>query len=329
MKSLLLAIESSCDDSSLAIIDINTFECVFEQKISQESQHACFGGVVPELAARLHAKALPDILAKTKPFLKDLVAVSATNTPGLSVSLLSGICMAKTLSMLLDIPLIGTNHLIGHVYSLFLDKKEDFSNLGVLLVSGGHTMVINMSEKNPIVLSKSLDDSFGESFDKSAKLLGFSYPGGEKIQALALKARLKNIKFTLPMLRNKSFDYSFSGLKNQVRLKVQEQPLSEELKAEIAYAFEEAATEHIIYKLKKLLQTTNFKSFGVVGGAAANLKLRFKLEALCKEYSLKLHLAPLSHCSDNALMIARAAISQYHKKDFSSFKEELLFKGNI
>lgn len=326
MKSLLLAIESSCDDSSIAIICTKSLKCVFYQKISQESEHSGFGGVVPELASRLHTKALCDICAKAKPFFSQLCAVAVTTTPGLSVSLLGGITLAKTLSSELKIPLISTNHLLGHIYSLFLDKSHDFSGLGVLLVSGGHTMVIDMDEGHPKVLSSTLDDSFGESFDKVAKMLGMGYPGGLLIQNLALKAKAKNLSFTLPMQRSKSLDYSFSGLKNQVRLKILQTPdLDEEQKAEIAYAFEEAATNHILDKLKRLFAKRRFASFGVVGGAGANLCLRQKLALLCKAYDTRLVCAPLEFCSDNALMIARTACEQYKQKDFADIKEELLF----
>lgn len=321
MKDLLLAIESSCDDSSIAVINIQNLECLFHEKISQEQDHEGFGGVVPELAARLHAKALPKILEKCKPYFPYLAAVAATCSPGLSVSLLGGISMAKTLAMLLKVPLIGVNHLEGHIYSLFLDSEADFKGLGVLLVSGGHTLVADM-DAGGVILSRSLDDSFGESFDKVSRMLGMGYPGGERVQNLALKARSKTLRFTLPMTRNKSYDYSFSGLKNQVRLEVLKKNHE---KAELAYAFEEAATEHILYKLKRLFKQKSFKSFGVVGGAAANLKLRLKLGKLCEENDCKLILAPLKYCSDNAVMIARCARQQYLQGDFASFKDELLF----
>lgn len=330
MKKLILAIESSCDDSSIAIISIDDYKCIFHKKLSQESEHENYGGVVPELAARLHATALPQLLKLCKPYFKDLVAVAVTCTPGLSVSLLSGISMAKTISLELKIPLIGVNHLLGHVYSLFIDEKKDFKDLAVLLVSGGHTMVLDLSKNKPVILSKSLDDSFGESFDKTAKLLGMGYPGGVRVQELALKAREKSMSFTLPMRQVKSYDYSFSGLKNQVRLKTLEyEKLELDIKSEIAFAFEETATQHIIHKLDKLLEYHSFKTLGLVGGAGANLKLRSKLKALCEAKNMSLKLASLEFCSDNALMIARAAIEQYKDKDFSSFKDELLFYNNL
>lgn len=329
MRELILAIESSCDDSCVAIMDKRSFKPVFERKISQEKEHFKFGGVVPELAARLHTKALLDILELTKPYFSKLCAVSVTSEPGLSVSLVSGITMAKTLALSLNLPLIAVNHLAGHFYSLFLEQEACF-DMGVLLVSGGHTLCFKLDEKGAVsVLAQSLDDSFGESFDKVAKMMSLGYPGGVVVENLALKAVQKNVHFSLPMLHSKEPDFSFSGLKNAVRLEIlKHERLDEGLKSEIAYAFEECATAHLLNKLEKIFSTQRFKKFGVVGGASANLKLRAKLEALCKKYECELLLAPLKYCSDNALMIARAACAMYDKGVFVDIKDDILSPKN-
>ncbi|KAA6224573.1 MULTISPECIES: tRNA (adenosine(37)-N6)-threonylcarbamoyltransferase complex transferase subunit TsaD [unclassified Campylobacter] len=329
MKNLILGIESSCDDSSIAIINKDNFDCLFYKKISQEKEHFKFGGVVPELAARLHSFALPKILEECKDYFKDLCAIAVTNEPGLSVSLLSGISMAKVLALSLKIPLIAINHLKGHIYSLFLNEKLCF-NMGILLVSGGHTMVLKLDKNGKlIILAKTSDDSFGESFDKVAKMMNLGYPGGVVIENLAKKARYKNISFSVPLKHSKECYYSFSGLKNQVRLKILSyENLDENIKSEIAYGFENAACEHILDKLEMIFKKENFKIFGVVGGASANLNLRTRLEILCKKYNCALKLAPLKYCADNALMIARNGIDEYEKKNFTPINQNILHPKN-
>ncbi|MDD7323013.1 MAG: tRNA (adenosine(37)-N6)-threonylcarbamoyltransferase complex transferase subunit TsaD, partial [Campylobacter lanienae] len=215
---MILAIESSCDDSSVAIMKASDFSLVHYEKISQEKEHAKYGGVVPELAARLHTAALPEVILRAKEHFKALKAIAVTNEPGLSVSLLPGIVAAKALATALNLPLISVNHLVGHIYSLFLSEPIKLP-LGVLLVSGGHTMILGISETGVIsVLGATSDDSFGESFDKSAKMLGLGYPGGPQIQNLALKGDDRAYDFSLPLKGTKRLEYSFSGLKNQVRL---------------------------------------------------------------------------------------------------------------
>ncbi len=329
MKNLILAIESSCDDSSIAIIDKNTLECKFHKKISQELDHSIYGGVVPELAARLHSEALPKILKQCKEHFKNLCAIAVTNEPGLSVSLLSGISMAKTLASALNLPLIPINHLKGHIYSLFLEEKISL-DMGILLVSGGHTMVLYLKEDGKIeILARTNDDSFGESFDKVAKMMNLGYPGGVLIENLAQKAKSKNISFNTPLKHSKELAFSFSGLKNAVRLEIlKHENLNEDTKAEIAYGFENTACDHIMDKLEKIFNLYKFKTFGVVGGASANLNLRSRLQNLCEKYQSKLKLAPLKFCSDNALMIARAAVDAYEKKEFVSVEEDILSPKN-
>ncbi|MBZ7948733.1 tRNA (adenosine(37)-N6)-threonylcarbamoyltransferase complex transferase subunit TsaD [Campylobacter sp. RM9929] len=325
MKNLILAIESSCDDSSIAIINKDNLKCIFYKKISQELEHSVYGGVVPELAARLHSAALPSILEQCKSYFNQLCAIAVTNEPGLSVSLLGGITMAKTLALSLNLPLIAINHLKGHIYSLFLEEKAIF-DIGILLVSGGHTMVLYINNKKEIqILANTSDDSFGESFDKVAKMMNLPYPGGVIIENLAKNAKNKNIKFSIPLKHSKELVYSFSGLKNAVRLEILKyENLDENIKAEIAYGFEEAACEHIIDKLEKIFKQYSFKEFGIVGGASANLNLRSRLQSLCEKYHIKLKLAPLNYCSDNALMIARAAVDSYKRSEFVKIDQEIL-----
>ncbi|WP_300900218.1 tRNA (adenosine(37)-N6)-threonylcarbamoyltransferase complex transferase subunit TsaD, partial [Helicobacter rodentium] len=202
---MILSIESSCDDSSIALTQIDSKQLIFHQKVSQEKNHSCFGGVVPELASRLHAETLPLILEKTKTYLKDVQAIAVTTEPGLNVTLLEGVMMAKTLAYALNVPLIGVNHLKGHLYSLFLESAAIFP-LGVLLVSGGHTMLLEAKGFHDIrICAQSLDDSFGESFDKVAKMLNLGYPGGPIVESYAKKGLRDFFTLPIPLKSKKQF----------------------------------------------------------------------------------------------------------------------------
>lgn len=281
-------------------------------------EHSKYGGVVPELAARLHAKALPDILEELKEYFPKLKAVAVTNEPGLSVTLVEGVCMAKALSISLDIPLIAVNHLKGHIYSLFIDKKEPTFPIGVLLVSGGHTQLLYVKNYHEIeLLATTLDDSFGESFDKVAKMLGLGYPGGPIVEKYALGGDEGRFNFTIPLSQSPLIAFSYSGLKNQVRLAIKsiENPSEQDI-ADICAAFQKTASAHILQKLKKAFKTHRFKDFAIVGGASANKYLRSQIEELCSKNRMKLHVSELKFCSDNAAMIGRCAIDAYERGDF-------------
>lgn len=324
---MLLSIESSCDDSSLALTQIDSKKIIFHQKISQEKEHSLYGGVVPELASRLHAKILPQILSKIESYLPQLKAISVTTEPGLNITLLEGLMMAKTLSFALGIPLIGVNHLKGHLYSLFLEKEALFP-LGVLLVSGGHTLLLEARDYKEIkIIAQSLDDSFGESFDKVAKMLNLGYPGGPIVESYAKEGDSKAFKFTLPLKSKKQLAFSFSGLKNAVRLEIEKaQNPSLQWKSDLCASFQEVAVSHLLQKCQIVFEQNQkskkaWKHFGLVGGASANLFLRAKIEQLCKSYALSLLLAPLEYCSDNAAMIGRVGIEAYLRGEFDLISE--------
>lgn len=263
-KNLILSIESSCDDSSLALTDIDTYSLIYHRKISQERAHNLYGGVVPEIASRLHCESLPLVLADMKAFLSSegefscesdlcedlrgenpfgvIRAIAITTQPGLSVSLLQGLMMAKTLCASLNVPIISINHLIGHFYSLFIGKSHATMPMSVLLVSGGHTQILEANRADEfVVVASSKDDSFGECFDKVAKMLNLGYPGGSIIEQYAKKhekiakskeANAKNglnqsddlcdlSPLPLPLKSSKELAFSFSGLKNATRLLIQ------------------------------------------------------------------------------------------------------------
>lgn len=318
---MILAIESSCDDSSISITKIDTLELVFHKKISQELQHSIYGGVVPELAARLHIEALPKILEECKEYFKDLKAVAVTNAPGLSVTLTEGVAMAKAISIALNIPIIAVNHLKGHIYSLFIEKDAIFP-ITVLLVSGGHTQIVEAQSLTQMsLLARTLDDSFGESFDKVSKMLNLGYPGGPIVQEYSLKGDMNRFDFPIPLSQSPKIEFSYSGLKNAVRLQIENlerTTLTQQDKYDISASFQKAAVEHIMQKLRKLFKQKSIKNFAIVGGASANLFLRSQIEKLCEKYDTNLYLSPLKYCSDNAAMIGRVAVEQFKQQDFTS-----------
>ena len=325
---MILSIESSCDDSAIAITEIATNRLLFHKKISQELQHSLYGGVVPELAARLHAEALPKILEQCEPYFQDIKAVAVTTSPGLAVTLIEGVTLAKAVSIALHLPLIAVNHLVGHIYSLFIEKEAVFP-LTVLLVSGGHTQVMEVKSLQEITtVAKSMDDSFGESFDKVAKMMGLGYPGGPVIEQLAKEGDRERYNFTVPLLKTPKLAFSYSGLKNAVRLAVEK--AEEKDYKDIAASFEHIATKHLLHKLKKYFQTNPPKNFAIVGGASANLYLRGQIQELLKPYGAKLLLSDLQYCSDNAAMIGRAAVDMYKNNMFCPLEElDIATKSSI
>ena len=316
---MILSIESSCDDSSIAVTEIATKRLVFHRKISQELEHAKYGGVVPELASRLHAVDLPRLLEEAEPYLNDLKAVAVTNEPGLSVTLLEGVAMAQALSIAKDLPLIPINHLKAHIYSLFIEKETTFPML-VLLISGGHTVVLDVKGYDEIkVLATTMDDSFGESFDKVAKMMELGYPGGPVIEKLALQGDSEKFSMSIPLQNSPKIAFSYSGIKNAVRLVVEaNQPLNDQTKADIAASFQKVAIAHLLQKSKKIFKELKPKNFAIVGGASANMAVRRAFTNLCKEFGCNIHLADLAYCSDNAAMVGRCAVDGFTLKKFIS-----------
>ncbi|MDD2780401.1 tRNA (adenosine(37)-N6)-threonylcarbamoyltransferase complex transferase subunit TsaD [Sulfuricurvum sp.] len=314
---MILSIESSCDDSSIAITEIATKKLIYHKKISQELEHSVYGGVVPELASRLHAEALPSILAECEPWFGELKAIAVTNEPGLGVTLIEGVTMAKALSITLSIPILPINHLKGHIYSLFIEK-EAVLPITVLLVSGGHTQLIEVKSYTEMeTVATTMDDSYGESFDKVAKMMHLGYPGGPLIEHLAKSGDATKFTFTVPLWQSPLIAFSYSGLKNQVRLAVEANEPS--AYPDIASAFQYTATEHLIQKLKKYFKSHPPKRFAIVGGASANLYLRNSVTKILATYKVELLLAELKFCSDNAAMIGRAGIEAYTKGELQPY----------
>ncbi len=351
---MILSIESSCDDSSLALTRVNDCALLWHYKVSQDSHHSQYGGVVPEIASRLHALALPNLLAKCAEFLQTHIhkshqdsknpfsaikAIAVTNRPGLSITLSEGVCMANALALSLNVPIMYINHLKGHIYSLFINQNDICvgNGLAVLLVSGGHTQILEFQSYEHIkLIACSLDDSFGESFDKVAKMLSLGYPGGPIVESYATKhpQDAPLFAFSLPLLHDKRLAFSFSGLKNAVRLTIEQEKrkmarLDSKTIAKICASFQNTACEHLLNKLEKYFdkKADVFSHFAIVGGASANAFLRTKIANLCEKFEKKLLLADLEFCADNAAMIGRIACESYRRGEFSPISDTIASKS--
>ncbi len=306
---LILGIESSCDETGLALYD--TEKGLISQALhSQVDLHADYGGVVPELASRDHVRKITPltrlVLNKANKSLSDLDGIAYTAGPGLMGALLVGASFAKSLAWSLNIPSIGVHHMEAHLLAPLIDGNNSPElPFMALLVSGGHTQLVHVKALgNYEILGESLDDAAGEAFDKTAKLLGLGYPGGPKIAAKAEFGDPKRFKFPRPMTDRPGLDFSFSGLKTFALNTVHNNsPLNEQDKADIALAFELAAVDTLTIKCKRALKHTKVKHLVIAGGVSANTRLREKLSS---SLSAEVIYAPLELCTDNGAMIAYA-----------------------
>ncbi|MEK9650280.1 MAG: tRNA (adenosine(37)-N6)-threonylcarbamoyltransferase complex transferase subunit TsaD [Gammaproteobacteria bacterium] len=305
---LTLGIETSCDETALAVFDPKK-GIIAEAVYSQIDLHAVYGGVVPELASRDHCqKILPLLTNKilNTVDIHEIKLIAYTAGPGLGGALLIGESFAQGLAMALDIPLIGVNHLEGHLLAPFLNKLDATYPLLTLLVSGGHSLIIDVAELGQYtILGESRDDAVGEAFDKVAKLLDLRYPGGPEIEKLAKKGNPGVFNFPIPLADKDTFDMSFSGLKTSVlyALRGINDPTVQD-KANIALAFQEAATNALTKKVLKALIHTQRPLLVCTGGVAANKVLRNKLSSIAVDCNAAILFPELKHCTDNAAMIA-------------------------
>jgi len=315
---LLLAIESSCDETAAAVIDSN-LQVHSNVVASQTELHQRFGGVVPEIASRAHLErilpVIDEALTEADTTLADLVAIAVASEPGLVGSLLVGLTAAKTLAMLLDIPLITINHIEAHIYACRMAAGRDIFPATGFVVSGGHSNLYNC--KTPLdfeLLGATIDDAAGEAFDKVAQLLGLPYPGGPAIQQLAAAGDPRAFAFPRPLLKEERLDFSFSGLKTAVLYTVNGIPgshktvpeLTAQRKADIAASFQEAAIDMLVGKCEQALKKTGHTTLCVGGGVAANEPFRKRLSQMTNAGNCELLLAPLEYCTDNAAMAALA-----------------------
>ncbi len=306
----ILAIESSCDETSMSIIKNGNTE-IGTVTLSQMDIHKQYGGVVPEIASRNHIEnitiVLEELLDKSNMKLEDIDAIGVTYGPGLSGALLVGLQCAKTLSFIYNKPLIPVHHIAGHIYANRLVGKFKFP-LIALVVSGGHTELVLMKEDYSFeYLGGTLDDAIGEAYDKVARVIDLPYPGGPRIDKLA---KMGNHTYKLPTpMDDDSYNFSFSGIKSAViNLAHNEKQRGNEInKKDLACSFQETVVNIICKKTIKAVKEYNIKQLIVAGGVAANKGLRDSLNKLCKENNIELLIPPIEYCTDNAAMIGCAA----------------------
>ena len=322
---LILGIETSCDETAAAVVEDGR-EILSSCVASQVKDHKAFGGVVPEIASRKHLETINFIieqaLGEAKIGFKDLQAVAVTYGPGLAGALLIGIAAAKAISFVHKIPLIGVNHLEGHIYSAFLEDPTLSPPAIALIVSGGHTSLIYVKELgNYEVLGQTRDDAAGEVFDKVAKMMDLGYPGGPIIDSLAKKGDVKAIKFPQARLKSGSpFDFSFSGVKTSV-LYYLKYTKKEEIvsKEDIAASFQYAVVEALVKKSLAAAKKKKADKIILGGGVAANSYLRQVLKERAEKEGISAYSPSLSFCTDNAVMIAGLGFVRYKLGDRSPF----------
>ncbi len=338
MAITILGIESSCDDTSAAIIKDRK---LLANVIANQDIHKQYGGVIPELASRSHQSNIVPVvdaaLKKAGITPTDIDAIAFTRGPGLLGSLLVGVSFAKGLALATGKPLIEVNHLQGHILSLFIEDDEyrespEFPFL-CLLVSGGHTQIIKVEAPLKMsILGSTIDDAAGEAFDKTAKMLGLPYPGGPHIDKLAHEGNPDAFKFAKPKI--KDLDYSFSGFKTSVlyflrdKLKNNEKFIEENLQ-DIAASVQKTIIEILTDKFEKAIKQTGIKNIAIAGGVAANSGLQEAVLKLADKTGTKAYIPPRRYTTDNAAMIAVAGYYKYLDKDFADITIEPLARYNV
>ena len=307
---LILGIETSCDETGVAIYDSEK-GLLGHKLYSQIKLHAKYGGVVPELASRDHINyiipLIHGLLKDCKINIQNIEAIAYTSGPGLSGALLVGSSVAESLACALGIRSIPIHHLEGHLLAPMLEDRKPKFPFIALLVSGGHSQLIHVKELGSYkIIGDTLDDAAGEAFDKTAQLLGLGYPGGAALSKLAEKG-LKHFELPRPLLHSNGLDFSFSGLKTAVLYLVRKQKkLTKEIKADIAYAFEDSITDVLVKKTIQALKQEGLKRVIISGGVGANKTLRKKITAECNQNEFEYFFPDLTFCTDNGAMIALA-----------------------
>ncbi|MFO8057429.1 MAG: tRNA (adenosine(37)-N6)-threonylcarbamoyltransferase complex transferase subunit TsaD [bacterium] len=309
----ILGIESSCDETAVCVLGEN--EVLAELVASQDDIHGSYGGVVPELASRAHLERLGPMieqsLSESGLGMKDLDAVAVTAGPGLVVCLLVGLMTAKGICLGLDVPLVGVNHLDGHLWAIFMDREVEppgFPYLG-LVVSGGHSSLYLVKARGVYrQLGQTLDDAAGEAFDKSAKVLGLPYPGGRQIEELSRQGDETAIPFPRPLLDRQDYNFSFSGLKTAVIHYFEKTGRADSEKPDIAASFQAAAVEVLVKKTLRAASDFKVNDIVVSGGVAANQRLRDAFLHAGDEAGFKVKFPSMRLCTDNAVMIAGAGV---------------------
>jgi N6-L-threonylcarbamoyladenine synthase len=308
----VLSIESSCDESAVAVLDEDA-GLLAHGLYSQNALHDQYGGVVPELASRDHVRRLLPLvrqtLADSASAPADIDGVAYTAGPGLVGALLTGAALARSLAYAWHVPAIAVHHLEGHLLAPLLETPApDFPFLA-LLVSGGHTMLVDVEGLGQYrILGETLDDAAGEAFDKTAKLLGLPYPGGAELSRLAERGKPGAFVLPRPMLERAGHDFSFSGLKTAAQLALRGAPPSAQARADLALAFESAIVDTLLAKTQRALEETGRDRLVVAGGVGANRRLRERLRAMAERRGIALYFPRVEFCTDNAAMIAQAGL---------------------
>ncbi len=330
---IVLGIETSCDETGIAIYDTDN-GLIADQLYSQIELHAQYGGVFPEIASRDHIK-------KTVPLIKqacidanislnDLDGIAYTAGPGLIGALLVGSSVGCSLAWALDLPSIEVHHMEGHLLAPLLDEDKPEFPFVCLLVSGGHSLLVDVKGLGDYtILGDTLDDAAGEAFDKTAKLLGLGYPGGKILSDLATKGDKNRFKFPRPMMNRPGLDFSFSGLKTAVRVtylkeiekdNYDESRDKEKLINDIAASFQEAIVDTLVKKCQRAIKQTSYKTLVIAGGVSANTELRIQLKELETKLRIKSYFPALKYCTDNGAMIAFAGALRLLKEKSQSNK---------
>ena len=311
---LILGIESSCDETAGAVCKDG--KIISNVVLTQEIHHK-FGGVVPEIASREHDSQINSIilkaLDKANIAFPDINAIAVTYGAGLMGALLVGLNYAKGLSIALNIPFVGVNHLEGHLYASFITyPKMEYPYL-CLLVTGGHTQIWEVQSPGHYVLhSTTVDDAAGEAFDKGARILGLSYPGGPEIEKISLNGNLHKYSFSIPEVKSNRLNFSFSGLKTAILYKTREisEDKLEQSLPNIASSYQEVIIDTLLDRLVKVINKTNVSTVSITGGVAANKRFRKKSALLMQNNDIQVYFPPIKYCTDNAAMIAMAGYQQ-------------------
>lgn len=320
----ILAIESSCDETSVAIVK-NGREVLSNIISSQINIHRAYGGVVPEIASRKHIEIISEIvdtaLLEAKKTFKDITAIACTYGPGLVGALLVGINYAKALAYTLEKPLIPVNHIEGHICANFIEHKGLVPKFLSLIISGGHTHLVNVKDYGDIeILGKTRDDACGEAFDKIARVLGLNYPGGPEIDELAKMGDRYKINLPRVMIDTDDYDFSFSGLKSAVLNFINKSKMTNTdfKKEDLCASFQQAIADVLIFKSIKACKKNNIFKFALAGGVSANSFLREEFYQKLKKENIKLYTPSIIYCTDNAGMIGSAGYFEYIKGNFGN-----------
>jgi N6-L-threonylcarbamoyladenine synthase len=308
VADVILGIETSCDETAAAVVERAT-NVRSSVVASQIDRHARYGGIVPEIASRAHVELLTPIVAQALVEAgvadNEVEAVGATAGPGLVGSLLVGVSAAKSLALVWDVPFVAVNHLEGHLYASFLEEPDLELPLVVLLVSGGHTLLVHMEDHGRYrLLGSTIDDAAGEAFDKVARFLGLGYPGGPVIDRIAADGDPHAIAFPRAVA-DRPYDFSFSGLKTAVVNHVRKHP--QVASADVAASFQEAVVDVLVTKARRAARDVGAKGLCLGGGVAANSRLRSRFVEVSEEDGIRPFVPSRSMCTDNAAMIAAAA----------------------